>query len=488
MMCALALVSAWMAAPAKADPPYQRGFVLTGWSASSYLATRSDNALERMANDGSNQAAIFTQWFMDTPTSSQIAPDPGRTPTDASILHAMEVAHASGLSVTLKPQLGIRTGNWIGYAHPADLGSFWTDYRTMLLHYADLAQQGGADTLVVGTEMATLSSDEARWRDLIAEVRTHFSGKLTYAANYDEFERVPFWDSLDYVGIDAYFGLADEANPAPGVDALTAAWSGRGYLDRIAAVSERTNRKVLFTELGYRGTHATAAHPNIWNGTQVTDTAAQGAAYEAFYRAVSQQPWMAGFYWWEVDADEWWVQDYNPLGKDGERVMADWNARLAAPSPEPPPSSQPPDASASSEAPVDSPPIASTAPPADPPTEQPTASPAPSAVAPPATTVAPPATTAANPPARAPAIYMVLRAKRLQGAVAPYKRSCNGRIQLRVRVKRGGKWRYMRPTTALGVSADGAFARRMPAGRLRVKALYSGSCTTASSAWITASG
>src|SRR5439155_10528972 len=205
--CALILAGALMAAPAgaQAPQPYQRGFVLTGWKAGSYLSPGSDSGLRRMANDGSNQAAVFTQWFMDGPSSSRIAPDPERTPTDAAILHAMDVARSADMSVTLKPQIGLRSGNWIGYAHPADLDAFWSDYRTMLLHYADLAQQGGASMLVVGTEMATLSSDATRWRALIAEVRTHFSGELTYAANYDEFQRITFWDALDYIGIDAYF-------------------------------------------------------------------------------------------------------------------------------------------------------------------------------------------------------------------------------------------------------------------------------------------
>jgi homoserine trans-succinylase len=33
--------------------------------------------------------------------------------------------------------------------------------------------------------------------------------KLTYAANWDDFDKVPFWNELDYIGIDAYFPLSD---------------------------------------------------------------------------------------------------------------------------------------------------------------------------------------------------------------------------------------------------------------------------------------
>src|SRR4051794_1108102 len=194
--------------------------------------------------------------------------------------------------------------------------------------------------------MGTLSSGGARWRGLGAGGGAHFSGQPADAADDDESPQRAVWDGRDYIGSAAYFGLAHDDDPAPGADTLAAAWGEHGYLARIAAVSEYTRRKVLFTEIGYRGTHGTAAHPNIWNGNQVTDLAAQASAYEAFYRAVSQQPWMAGFYWWEVGVGSWWVQDYNPIGKDAERVLIDWNARLAAAPPEPPPAEAPADSPA----------------------------------------------------------------------------------------------------------------------------------------------
>ncbi|MEA2450851.1 MAG: hypothetical protein QOG63_2783 [Thermoleophilaceae bacterium] len=451
-------------AQAQTIDPVHRGFVLTGQHADSYAAARSDRAVARMAADGSSDVAVFTQWFMDTPTSSNVAPDPTRTPSDVSILHAIGQARAAGLAVTLKPQIGIRTGNWIGYAHPSDLDAFWADYRTMLLHYADLAQESGATMLVVGTEMATLSSDETRWRALIAESRQHFSGRLTYAANYDEYERVPFWDALDYVGIDAYFALADTTDVAPSVEALTAAWTQQGILARIAALSDRVGKRVLFTEVGYRAAHTTALHPNLWNAVDVTDTAAQANAYEALYRAVAGKPWMAGLYWWEVNSDEWWVQDYSPLAKPAEQVMVDWNRQLSAPAVAEPPTPDP----------------------VQPPVSDPVQPPAADPVQPPAIDLGPQPRQSppAAPIAIRPVIHLTLRARRLTGIVAPYQPICQGRVHLRLRVKHGGRWHYVRPPAPLAPGPGGQFHRVMPAGRLRVKAVFASPCANARSGWV----
>jgi hypothetical protein len=316
------------ATPSEASGGFQRGFVLTARQAGTYLTPASDSELWSMAHGGSDHAAIFTQRFLDSATSSRLAPDASTTPTDASILHAAEVARRNGMQVTLKPQVGIRTYSWIGDAKPANLAEFWAGYRTMLLHYADLAEQARASLLVIGTEMRQMSGYESLWRRLIAEIRRRFHGQLTYAANNDEFQSVHFWDALDYIGIDGYFPLADVSNPAPPAGDLAAAWSERGYLAKIAAASAATRKRVLFTEVGYRSGHATAVHPSDWRARDVVDLEAQANAYTAFYSAVATQPWVAGVYWWEVNPDAWGPQDYSPLGKPAEQVIARWNAAL----------------------------------------------------------------------------------------------------------------------------------------------------------------
>src|SRR5258707_524913 len=103
----------------------------------------------------------------------------------------------------------------------------------------------------VGVELkgATTWEQEKNWRNLIKDVRAIYKGPLPYAANWDEYENVAFWDVLDYVGIDAYFPLTDHYNASK--EQLVEAWEARA--NSLEGWLKKTGLKqpILFTELGY---------------------------------------------------------------------------------------------------------------------------------------------------------------------------------------------------------------------------------------------
>ena len=67
-------------------------------------------------------------------------------------------------------------------------------YSAFILTYAKAAQELHADILCIGTELEKFVINRPYyWRKLIKEIREIYKGKLTYAANWDEFKRVPFW-------------------------------------------------------------------------------------------------------------------------------------------------------------------------------------------------------------------------------------------------------------------------------------------------------
>ncbi|HET8673915.1 MAG TPA: hypothetical protein VFL87_09780 [Thermoleophilaceae bacterium] len=319
--------------PQAAQAGWLRGVNLNAYSPGTYGTPSSDASLKRAAADGANSVEILVTWYSPSTLSSQVAPDPSLTPSDAAVLHAMQTARSLGLSAVLKPQVNIYGGAWRGAIRPLDRNAWFASYQGFIDHYALLAQQGGASMLVVGDELKSMSgaADTGRWESIIGAARQRFAGRLTYAANFDEYQNVGFWPSLDYIGVDAYFPLSWE--PDPSVPALVSAWSERCYLAGLEQVSALAGKPVLFTEIGYRSRPYATASPGVWNAFAPPDPQAQANAYEAAYEAFAGQPWFAGMYWWNWPAvlpASGQNSDYPPVLKPAEGVMSAWNAKLAA--------------------------------------------------------------------------------------------------------------------------------------------------------------
>jgi hypothetical protein len=97
---------------------------------------------------------------------------------------------------------------------------------------------------------------DRHWRRLIAEVRQVYRGKLTYAANFDQYRQVGFWDALDFLGVNAYFKLRGEIPPAGDRDGLyrllLAGWRGvLGEMNDFRRARRLEKMPAIFTEIGY---------------------------------------------------------------------------------------------------------------------------------------------------------------------------------------------------------------------------------------------
>lgn len=92
---------------------------------------------------------------------------------------------------------------------------------------------------------------EARWRDQIREVRQVYSGRLTLAANFDNYHEVAFWEALDFMGINAYFPLRETLQTPLSEDGLAAAWQEIFRTIDAFRKDQDLSLPVVFTELGY---------------------------------------------------------------------------------------------------------------------------------------------------------------------------------------------------------------------------------------------
>jgi hypothetical protein len=215
----------------------------------------------------------------------------------------------------------------IGFESEAEWSRWEDSYRRFLMTYARLAQEIDADVLVLGTELSSVSTSRpAYWRALADSVRAVYDGKLTYAANwYEEYENLRFWDALDYVGVQAYFPLADQADPS--LEVLKARW--QEHRATLQTVHRRTGKPVLFTEIGYRSASSAAAAPWRWpeqERSASADPALQARCYRAFLSTMASTPWFAGaILWkWHPASDDTRPTAFTPQGKPAEKTLRRW--------------------------------------------------------------------------------------------------------------------------------------------------------------------
>ncbi len=257
--------------------------------------------------------------------------------TDVGLEATTQFAHELGIKVLLKPHIWLTAnqGKWradIEMESESAWQGWFRSYGNFILHYARLAQRLGIEALCVGTELlATSTKRETDWRAIILDVRKVYPGKLTYAANwYQEYENIEFWDSLDFIGIQAYFPLTSRLDPS--VEELMEGW--QLHLIPIERISRRHNRPVVFTEIGYRSNVNAAIKPWVWpkpssRPANERDLRTQANCYEAFFQTFWFRPWFAGAYVWK-----WFPrvdeirnepdQGFSPQGKPSERVLAKW--------------------------------------------------------------------------------------------------------------------------------------------------------------------
>lgn len=117
---------------------------------------------------------------------------------------------------------------------------------------------------------------DSLWRNTIKKVRKHFSGQLTYAANFDNYQNVSFWDDLDFIGINAYFKLRNWDIDSTQTDIypeLVNSW--KTIFNDIVAFqdSQRIDKPVLFTELGYIYRENCTLMPWEGHGFSILETA-----------------------------------------------------------------------------------------------------------------------------------------------------------------------------------------------------------------------
>lgn len=247
------------------------------------------------------------------------------------VRETIRLAHEAGVRVMLKPQVYVPR-SWTGSLHfetSEDWAAWEADYERYILRMARLGDSSQVDLFCIGTEFRTaIARNPAFWFDLIKKIRQTYSGKLVYSANWDDWEQVPFWKELDYIGLSGYFPLTEGATPDVAV--LKKAW--KPICQRLSAFSKEQGRPILFTEYGYLSVDGSGwRNWELENGikSRPVNEQAQANCLEALLATMQAEDWWAGGFLWKwfpnMRGHEGYPErDYSPQGKLGETVLRKW--------------------------------------------------------------------------------------------------------------------------------------------------------------------
>jgi hypothetical protein len=293
---------------------YQRGMNVPSWQSNEYLDNRIVESLIALAGVGADHVAVVPIWYQESKISNQIYPT-NNTPIDSAVLHIITVAQAIGYRVMLKPHLDVEDGTFRGEISPSDIAMWFSSYTEFILHYARIAQQTDADLFCIGTELKSLSSRN-EWIGIIDSIRCIYDKPIAYAANWDEYPHVGFWEYLDFVGIDAYFPLAHsrEATIEEYLENFDL------WLYQIDNFQKNIEKEIIIPEVGFRSVKGSGVTPYDWQYYGIMDEESQAHAYQTILELLQRKHWLAGIFFWYWDPilkeDSLGYTPYNKLAED----------------------------------------------------------------------------------------------------------------------------------------------------------------------------
>ncbi|MCP4664662.1 MAG: hypothetical protein GY856_55470, partial [bacterium] len=302
-----------------------------------YHASGVDAQLARLAALGADAVSVMPFGYQPIPDEPQLR-FLNQSPvaeTDVGVVYAARRAHAHGFRVLWKPHLWVSHASWPGeieMRNPADWAAWWRAYRRYVVHHAVLAAWSESEMFSIGVELGRTLGHEAEWNRVVEAVRRVYPGIVTYAGNWwEDFDRAPFWDRLDAVGVDAYFPLAgadaDRATLAAGAERVVA------QLERAAA---RFGKPILLTEVGFAARVGAWVEPHREGGE--LSEAHQELAYEVLLETLGKPSWLAGVFLWKAfshpSVERRAGPDFVFLGRRAEAAVGTYFAGGAAPQPQ----------------------------------------------------------------------------------------------------------------------------------------------------------
>lgn len=292
----------------------------------SFVASRdsiSEKHTKPVVNLNANYAAIMPFGFIKSLEHPEIIYNTDRQwfgETDKGVKQYVKTLKKQEIKVMIKPQIWVSHSAFTGFIK-MKTEEEWQEleqtYENFILDFAKVAEDINAEMFCIGTELENFVANRPKfWTQLIKKIRTIYKGKLTYAANWNEFTKTPFWADLDYVGIDAYFPVSDLKTPT--VEDCLKGWNA--HLPDIKNVQQTTKKPILFTEFGYRSFDFSGKKPWLTGNYDANpNLEAQVNTTKALFKTFWEEDWFAGGFVWK------WFHNYEQSGGTKDNMFTPQN-------------------------------------------------------------------------------------------------------------------------------------------------------------------
>jgi hypothetical protein len=294
-----------------------------------YDSDRLHENLLRIKNAGAEWVTIQRVYYQEGINASQIAEDPARTATLASLKNIVADAHKIGLMVRLIPVVNLteasrKPDQWRGLIQPSNPDQWWMQYRAILLEAAAFARENEVESLTIGAELVALLGEDDRWLSLVADVRheAKYRGLLSYQINFSALQQIGWAHALDYLSVAAYWPLAEDRDAH--LETLMETWREIGA-ELADWRSRNPSTKLEFGEIGYVSQAYTSVFPFSWkpHKDQKRYLSEQFTSYLALEKFLEEHSEIAGVSFFASTREDTNPESigYTPFGKPASEVM-----------------------------------------------------------------------------------------------------------------------------------------------------------------------
>jgi len=279
------------------EESFMRGVVVSCPRAGQIWGTEQmTEALDQITSLGADWISIHPYAWVrrDGEVQSRIAAETGYLEGAVSRMRDARV------KIFWKPHLGYwGSFEWRGsieFEEEEAWERFFSGYERFIVDQARFAERHGIELFSVGIEYERTVHREAEWRAVIARVREVFSGRITYAANWDGLHQVPFWDAVDVIGVHAYFPLTDADYPTR--EGILEGWNS--HLADLSDFAARHGKPIVFAEIGYnRRQNAASAPWTYGSDDSEANRALRGLLMEVALERVERESYILGMFFWK---------------------------------------------------------------------------------------------------------------------------------------------------------------------------------------------